>query len=72
MLLSLHQRNLQRFRRFFNSPGSCSHACDRDACREDYWLMLGLCRECLTEEELAEARHREKPPPELDIKWVED
>ncbi len=47
-------------------------ACDRDACREDYWVMLGLCRECLTEEELAEARHREKTPPELDIKWVEE
>lgn len=47
-------------------------SCDRDACREDYWIMLGLCRDCLTEEELRTARERERRPPALDIKWVED
>lgn len=50
----------------------CLH-CERDVCREHYWIMLGLCKSCATEDELRAARAGEhRPRPDLDIKWVDD
>lgn len=50
----------------------CVH-CAKVACRDHFWSMLGLCKECATEEEARAAReglHRARP--DLDIKWIED
>lgn len=55
-------------------PGSmrCVH-CQRTACPQDYWIMFGLCRSCLSEEEMARAREgRVHARPDLGIKWVDD
>jgi hypothetical protein len=50
----------------------CVH-CERGACKEDYWIMLGLCRDCVTEAEVAAAKEpRSRPRPDLGIKWVEE
>lgn len=47
--------------------------CDRDVCRPHAWPMLGLCRACLTEQELADAqKRRAERRPDLEVKWVED
>jgi hypothetical protein len=55
-------------------PGQerCVH-CEKPACREHYWVMLGLCKVCATEDEMKAARegaHRKRP--DLEIKWIED
>jgi len=50
----------------------CLH-CNRVVCREHFWIMLGLCKGCATEEE--RQRALEGPPRksfDLDIKWIED
>lgn len=50
----------------------CLH-CQRSVCREHFWIMLGLCKSCATEEELEVARQgTNRPRPDLDIKWVEE
>lgn len=49
----------------------CLH-CDRQVCARDVWIMLGLCRDCVTKEELHRARTAEAPAPDLDIKWIEE
>jgi hypothetical protein len=50
----------------------CLH-CEQVVCREHFWIMLGLCKSCATEEELEKSREGPtRPPPDLDIKWVED
>lgn len=51
---------------------TCLH-CHREVCKAHAWLMLGLCHECLTPEELHRARTgTERPRPALDVSWVED
>ncbi len=50
----------------------CLH-CNQAVCREHFWIMLGLCKSCATEEELQSAREgTHRPRPDLDIKWVEE
>lgn len=49
----------------------CVH-CGKAVCGNDHWVMFGLCRACLTPDELREARERPAPKPDLGIKWVED
>lgn len=47
--------------------------CQRAVCLDDAWTMLGLCKACLTPDEMRLARegaHRKRP--DLDIKWIED
>lgn len=47
--------------------------CHQAVCLEDLWVMLRLCRGCLSEEQMREAQALSKRPrPDLDIKWVED
>lgn len=47
--------------------------CERPACAAHRWIMYGLCRACLTTEELHEAREAQAPPrPDLGIKWIQD
>lgn len=47
--------------------------CERPACREDSWFMLGLCRGCLSVEEVEHAqRLRKERRPDLGVKWIED
>ena len=48
-------------------------SCKRPVCTQDLWVMYGLCRACLTEEELKKSREpKARARPELGIKWVED
>lgn len=49
----------------------CLH-CSRDVCAQDHWVMLGLCKTCVTRQEMDAARNPEPKRPELDIKWIED
>jgi hypothetical protein len=49
----------------------CLH-CDRDVCAQDHWVMLGLCKTCVTKKEMADAREPTLRRPDLDIKWIED
>ena len=50
----------------------CLH-CARGVCREHFWIMLGLCKSCATEDEVKVAREgTNRPRPDLDIKWVEE
>lgn len=49
----------------------CIH-CDRDVCAQDHWVMLGLCKTCVTRKEMDEARNPEPKRPDLDIKWIEE
>lgn len=50
----------------------CVH-CERAVCADEYWVMFGLCRECLTEDEMRRAHEeRRRPRPDLGIKWIED
>lgn len=47
--------------------------CQRAVCLDDAWTMLGLCKECLTPDEMRTARqggHLKRP--DLGIKWIED
>ena len=47
--------------------------CERPACAAHRWVMYGLCRACLTTEELHEGRAAKDPPrPDLGIKWIQD
>lgn len=46
--------------------------CLRDVCAQDHWVMLGLCKTCVTRKEMDDARNPETKRPELDIKWIED
>lgn len=48
------------------------HQCGRGVCAGDVWVMFGLCRECLTPDEVQTARTRGRPRPELGIKWIDD
>lgn len=48
------------------------HQCGQGVCAGDQWVMFGLCRACLTPEEVERARTRGRPRPDLGIKWVED
>lgn len=50
----------------------CVH-CRRAACRDHFWIMLGLCHGCATEEEMRQAREGGlRKRPRLDIKWIEE
>lgn len=54
------------------AAASCVH-CERRVCLADHWTMFGLCRSCLTPEEVERARAaRLRPRPDLGIKWVEE
>lgn len=47
--------------------------CSKKVCATDHWVMLGLCRVCVSEDEMRKAREaRERARPDLGIKWVED
>lgn len=47
--------------------------CETPACKDDYWVMMGLCKRCATPAELQAARDGSlRPRPDLGIKWVED
>lgn len=57
-----------------DKPGSvrCLQ-CQRVVCAAHSWVMLGLCKACLPEERMKQARApRLAPRPDLGIKWVED
>ncbi len=47
--------------------------CEEPVCAADLWIMFGLCRRCLTEDEVRAARERKASArPDLGIKWIED
>ena len=47
--------------------------CERPVCRDDVWTMLGLCKQCATEDEVRKVREGSKRPrPDLGIKWIQD
>jgi ribosomal protein S14 len=48
------------------------HQCGQGVCGGDQWLMFGLCRACLTPEEMERARTKGRPRPDLGIKWVDE
>ena len=66
------------------AEGACAICNERDAtavciqcgngvCATDHWVMFGLCRACLTPDEVKRAREpKNGPPPSLGIKWVND
>lgn len=50
----------------------CLH-CNNAVCAADHWIMFGLCRACLTPDEMRTAREAKAgPPPDLGIKWVDE
>jgi ribosomal protein S14 len=54
------------------ATAACVH-CGARVCGGDHWVMFGLCRACLTEDEMRAARApKARPRPDLGIKWIEE
>ena len=48
------------------------YQCERWVCRDDHWIMLGLCKDCATPGDNQAARETSRAPPDLGIKWIEE
>lgn len=49
------------------------YQCERWVCKDDHWIMLGLCKDCATTADNRSARDpAARAPPDLGIKWIAD